>query len=51
MIASAEKRQALSIEYLVHLVERIEERSHNIDGIIEDAATREILHNAERQTA
>ncbi len=51
MIASAEKRQALSIEYLVHLVERIEERSHNIDGIIEEAVAQEVLHDAERRYA
>jgi hypothetical protein len=51
MTASAEKRQALNIEFLVHLVERMEERSHDIDGIIEDAATQEILYATERRYA
>jgi len=51
MTASAEKRQALNIEFLVHLVERMEERARNIDGIIEEAVAQEVLHDAERRTA
>ena len=51
MTAKAEVRQIKNIDYLVAMIQRMEERSHDIDGIIEDAATQEILHNAERQTA
>ena len=51
MTASAEKRQALNIEYLVHLVDRLESYEHDIDGIIEEAVAQEVLHTAERRTA
>jgi len=39
------------IEYVAKRIEQIERLNHDIDGIIEDAATQEILHNAERRTA
>jgi len=33
------------------LVERMEERARNIDGIIEEEVAQEVLHDAERRTA